>query len=165
MNLFPFDTEKAMYVPTALFMCGPPACGKSTYIKKYASELHVILSRDEIRNHIWGRAYKPSSEKEKRVTDQYNYLVKLFTAQNYPIIIDKTNCDETRFKAEITLFEKAGYKIFVKFFDVSYKTLIFREIKRRLTDRSKPSVPFKVIKDMKRRYDKLDRAFYKKYES
>lgn len=145
-----------------IILCGPPASGKSTWVKKYGN--FEILSRDNVRDNLFGKKYSPNKSRENSVTYVYNILRDAKVFKDKDLIVDKTQCNEAHFKDEIKYFEEKGYFIWVKFFDVSYPMLIFRELKRRLTDRSKPSVPFKVIKDMKKRYDKLDRKFFAKYE-
>jgi predicted kinase len=149
--------------PMALIMCGPPASGKSTFIKTQVPPDFNILSRDKIRDHFYGKKYKPNKKAEDTVTSYYNEILGKILELGVDVVVDKTNCNEFHFKNEIKLFEEKNYTIVLKFFDVPLRILIFREIKRRFTDRSKPSVPFKVIRDMKRRYDKIKKTDYAKY--
>ena len=160
---YKFDYKTAQYIPIVLIMCGPPASGKSTFIKKNVPKTFTLLSRDYIRNFFYGRKYKPNNSAENAVTYEYNRLLQRSINYSENVVIDKTNCDQARFDAELKIFEEKSYVIYIKFFDVSYRTLIFREIKRRLTDRSKPSIPFKIIKNMKTRYDKIDKSKYAQY--
>jgi predicted kinase len=160
---FEFDYKNAKYRPTAVIMCGPPACGKSTFVKKFVPTTFTLLSRDKIRDFLFGRTYKPNKAAEDVVTNVYCRRVKDSIEQGRSVVVDKTNCNIGHLNNEIKNFKENGYVVCIKFFDVSIKTLIFREIKRRLTDRSKPSVPFKIIKDMKRRYDKINKNDYVEY--
>ena len=162
-NVWNFDYKTCRYLPVVVIMCGPPASGKSTFIKKTMTGTFATLSRDEIRGRWYGPKYKPNKTREDAVTLEYNAFRKGCIKREQHIIVDKTNCNEGHLNEEIKTFKDSGYIIFIKFFDVSYPMLIFREIKRRLTNRSKPSVPFKVIKDMKKRYDKIDKSKYNEY--
>lgn len=60
-----------------MLVCGPPAAGKSTYVKARASRDDIVIDLDLIaREHGWGRS-RPASELAVLLTDRNGRLAAL----------------------------------------------------------------------------------------
>lgn len=157
-------------MPLALILVGIPNSGKSTYAKKliktFSHKPFRIVSRDAIRMVAFNLSryndYKFTRENELRVTKIHQHILDDYTKTKQNIIIDNTNCKEGYIDEYVTYFERKGYIIKIKYFDVSLAKAQVRNIKRGLFNRK--YIPYSVLVQMKTNYDNLNRSKYKEYE-
>ena len=74
-----------------ILMQGPPACGKSTYARKYQEEhpeTTVIVSRDSFR-HARGKYWIP--RQEKYITALEQFAIKEAAEMGFTVLVDATN--------------------------------------------------------------------------
>ena len=154
-------------MPTVTILCGIPTSGKSTWAneewrKSYELKGMIagvrLISRDELRLRIYGKNYKPSSKKEKYITEVFDRTVTSSMLQKRDIILDNTHCKESYLKEALKRFENTGYKVQVKFFDLPLWKAYYRNIKRNLS--TGKWIPMNVIKAMKKNYDKINKKNY-----
>jgi predicted kinase len=145
-----------------LILCGPPGSGKTTFIKRFPDKrFFTILSRDEIREKMFGKEYKQNSNDEKKVTKCWDHLLGASIHLKHNIIIDKTNVDAAHLDGYVKQFPEADFILKIIFFNTPLWLCRVREVKRRiLTGRH---VPHGIIKDMKKRFDKINQNNYGKY--
>lgn len=155
---------------TVIILCGIPTSGKSTWATKLTKNdvynrddfrSYYILSRDNLRLELFGKDYKPDSEKEKFITGRFNILLDRLIQIKRPLILDNTHCKEAYLKEALKRFAGTGYSIKIKFFDVPLWKAYYRNIKRKLM--TGKWIPVKVIKAMKTNYDKINRKNYERY--
>lgn len=148
----------------AIILCGIPNSGKSTWAEEYShlhrSKMVVTMSRDKIRENsvYFEQPYFYTLYNETIVTNTFERELKFWINAKVDIIIDNTNCKEYYIDKAKTLLESNEYKVYIKFFYVSLFKAKWREFWRRF--RIHRSVPFKVINDMKKNFDKLDKKKY-----
>lgn len=157
--------------PIVYILVGIPTSGKSTFTEGLTSDNHIwsfpggkvhVVSRDTIRMAFFGAEkysdYVFSKENEKEVTRWHEKLIQDAIAANESIIIDNTHCREKYIQEAIKKFEGTNYEIRVRFFDVPLWKAYLRNIKRRKKEGK--HVPWKVLKDMKRNFKKINKQFY-----
>lgn len=147
------------YSPELYIMCGIPLSGKSTYCKKFPH--CIIISRDDIRDEIMkeqGTSYKHTKENEKEVTKRFDHKYKHNTFFQNDIILDNTHCKTAYLEAEIKR-APVEYNVKIIFLECPLWKAYIRNVLRYLW--CGKWIPFKVINDMKRNFDKIDK---KKYE-
>jgi len=129
-----------------IIMQGLPASGKSTWAKEYSSANKdwIRVNRDDLRN-MRGEYWIP--KQEKLITAWEDSCIDIALDNGYNVILDATNLNDDRNKSRLDKL-KAKFpelKSEVKFFDVSLKDCIKRDLRRH------DSVGQEVIKGM---YDK-----------
>ena len=133
-------------------MVGPPFSGKTTLAnKKYPD--YIIISRDAIRMELFGKNYKQNGQKEGRVTQKFNALLK----KNYgkKIVIDNCNCGEKYLE---NIIEKlAGYEFKYELLETSLSTLYIRSIISKI--KGNKFIPFKVLKNLKEKCEEIKKLF------
>lgn len=155
-------------MPNVIILCGIPGAGKSTYSESWKEGGYKILSRDVLRLLLFRcetyADYTFSKENESHVTNQYNYLRDYYIKCDNDIILDNTHCRESYLDKEIEYFTAAGYFISIKFFDIPLWKAWWRCFVRGVKENEK--LPLKVLRDMKRNYDKINQkkyAYYTRY--
>jgi predicted kinase len=155
---------------TVIIMCGIPTSGKSTWAKAYQQMQYYpgddfrsfrIMSRDALRESIYGKDYKPSSDKEKYITEVYNKIMNDCIRLKKPMILDNTHCKESYLKEALKRFEGTDYSVKIKFFDLPLWKAFVRNHKRKW--QTGKFIPWNVIKAMKKNYDKINQTDYAKY--
>jgi predicted kinase len=148
--------------PQLKILSGIPCSGKSTYIKTNCVGFEVI-SRDNIRDELFGKTYKPHSKKEDRITDVFmlQLLIQLDLKRN--VVIDNTNVKEGYIDKFLNLMNEnyPQYNIEIIFFDISLFKAKVRNILRYL--KTGKWIPMNVMDVMYRNYNKLNRNKYLKY--
>jgi predicted kinase len=147
--------------PIVIIMCGPPGSGKSTWIKNKIPDSFISVSRDEIREFMFGKKYTQNESDEKKVTKCFDHLLEDAALAYKNIVIDKTNVDTKYLDEYIKDFKGTGYIFHIKFFNTPLWLCRIRNIKRWV--KTGRLVPYKVIKNMKDRFDKINQDNYKEY--
>jgi len=141
-----------------IILSGIPCSGKSSFAKNYRyAHCYYIISRDDIRASFFMTPYVHTHENEKEVTRVFDKHLDLSIGCKLNIIIDNTNCKEKYINELIKKCPK-GYTVRVMFFDCSLIKSYIRNIRRYL--KTGKWIPFRVIRDMKRNYDKIDKTKY-----
>jgi predicted kinase len=106
--------------PYLLLMVGPPASGKSTFVKEYIENNQpndiAVLSRDHIRA-IFPPEYaedKPNIEQEMMVTEIFNAALTAAARRKMNIVIDNTNVRKSYIEQ---IVQAVGYE------DVRFKVM------------------------------------------
>jgi len=154
--------------PTIFILSGIPLSGKSTWAKKYCNySWHKIkiISRDQIRMEVFKLKkysnYKFTKNNEQFVTVIFDIELEKSISKQYDIILDNTHCKEAYIDSVIKKFEKTNYEIKVLFFDISLTKTFIRNIFRYI--KSGKYIPWKVIKEMKKNYQKINKNKYNEY--
>ena len=143
-------------------LSGIPCSGKTTYRKKYLPN-HAVVSRDDIRLSLTpsGRYndWVFSKENEDKVTEEFDNLYWVFLGCRRNIVLDNTYCKQSYIENEIRRLPKHQYyRIRVIFFDCPLWKAYLRNIGRWIT--TGKYIPLKVMRDMKKNYDKIDKKKY-----
>lgn len=156
-------------------LSGIPTSGKTTWsyeqIRKLCLKQGIVaVSRDVVRKRLFGDNYKQNNLDEILVTEEFNRELETWLYVAYEkdktdqvenvVIIDNTSCKASYINSFIkTVLKKCPTaKIEVKFFDISLWKAFVRNIRRYLT--TGKYIPWEVIKNMKKNYDKIDKKSY-----
>ena len=136
-----------------VILCGIPCSGKSSWART-TSEIysHMILSRDDIRDSISIRNYVYTKENEDSITKTFNFWFDEYIKNGCDIILDNTHCKEKYIQEWINKKPK-DYSLRIVFFPVSLWKAYYRNVVRYIS--TGKWIPFKVINDMKKNYDKI----------
>lgn len=150
---------------TIEILVGIPCSGKSTYawIETNSKPLIASVSRDEIREKHWAKGtYIINKENEKIVTEIFNNKICYLLNSDFyiKIILDNTHCKEGYIDEIIQKYGKQ-YHIKIKFFECSLIKAYWRNIMRYFFD--KKWIPFTIINNMNRNFNKINRKKYAKY--
>jgi predicted kinase len=150
-------------MPNALILVGIPTSGKTTFAIRAAGgySLYSIISRDNLRIEIFGGKYKQNHHEELRITKAYDELLKLNIDHKLSMILDNTHCRDSYIIPVLTTLVAAGYDVRIKFFDIPLWKAYYRNFMRGI--RTGKWIPRKVIKAMKKNYDKIDKTKYANY--
>lgn len=137
-----------------VILVGPPCAGKSTFASK---QKYKIISCDKIRRFLFREPYIFSDQNEQLVWEEfYNYL-KYHIKYSRNIIIDNTNCRVKYINKIKDIIRESSkfndYEIEYKYFDIPLWKLLFRNYIRYF--KTKRWIPMKVIKNMKKNFDKI----------
>ena len=144
-------------------LVGIPTSGKTTWAY-YQQEIYggvVIISRDDVRDslaYIQQKKYVQNKYNENQVTTIFNNRLTVAVARELDIILDNCHCKESYIDEWIKM-KPNGYTLRIIFFDCPLWKAHIRNVLRYL--KTGKWIPIKVIKNMKKNYDKIDR---KKYE-
>lgn len=141
-----------------IILVGIPCSGKSTWSKKQGDNSKV-LSRDNLREKYFGKSYKPTSAGENYITEVFDEeLDKALNGFKFDkIILDNTHCKEKYIDSIIKIFGKQC-DIKIVFFEVSLFKAHFRNIIRYI--KTGKWIPIKVINNMYKNYNKLNKSKY-----
>lgn len=136
-------------MPKCIILSGAPLSAKSTWAEKQGMN---ILSCDKIRLEWSPGKYKFDPKIEKLVWDDFYRRVRIYSTDKLNFIIDNTNCKQSyinKIKENII----GDYEVEIVKFEVSLLKSYYRNIKRWIF--TGKWIPFRVIKDMKKNYNKL----------
>lgn len=156
---------------TLVILVGIPCAGKSTYVEKTREKIRKVIgsaydfsviSRDNIRLQQFGKDYIPTMKKEEVVTRVFDQFLEadLDDPQIAEIILDNTHCKEKYINEIINRFKHECH-IEIRFFDVPLWLAHVRNIYRWIKTRK--WIPMRVINDMYRNYNKINREKYAEY--
>lgn len=139
-----------------VILVGIPCSGKSTWARNFK----YVVSRDTIREYLFGKNYKQNFDSEKLVTSNFNEMLDSYIEYiKEPIILDNTHCKKAYIDEILKRYSKQNIKI--KFFDVSLPKAYYRNIKRWIF--TGKWIPFKVIDQMYKNYKKINKKDYEQY--
>lgn len=148
---------------TLEILCGIPCSGKSTYTEHaHRHGKHVqSVSRDELREVMYGKKYKFSKQKEDNITEVFDRCVNNSLDNKYieRVILDNTHCKEGYIDSIIKKYPQHTIKI--KFFEISLLKAHYRNIIRYFN--TGKWIPIKVMNTMYRNYNKINKKKYEKY--
>jgi hypothetical protein len=143
-------------MPKLLILVGIPCSGAKRYAQKHKKDYEVI-SRDEIRNDMYGKNCPITSYTENGVDEKFKFKLEKAYLCHLDIILSNTNCKEEyidQIRAECPAF----YDIEVKFFSVSlWKAFLLNYIGFLKGERY---IPYRIIKLLKRSFDKINKHKY-----
>ena len=137
-------------------LCGIPCSGKTTYCKKFPE--FDVISRDAIRIVFFEKDYQYTDVNENRVTTIFKKLFEESVKEKKDIILDNTHCKEKYLNDAIKLVPD-NYEMEVVFLNTPLWKAYIRNVWRYMW--TKKWVPFGIIAQMKKNFDKIDK---KKYE-
>ena len=146
-----------MKTPEIIILSGIPCSGKTTYRHPLEEEGYWVICRDDIRDMYWGRDYKYNRDNENKVTEISNKSFFTAIRNNLDIIIDATHCKEVYIQEWIKR-KPSNYNLKVVFFDIPLWKAYIRNVLRWLN--MGKWIPFQVIRDMKKNYDRIDKSKY-----
>ncbi len=144
-------------MPEIIIFSGIPCSGKSSFRKQFEGVSHSILCRDDIRESLF-EDYQYTRDNENKVTRIINADFDTLVRFKANIIIDNTHCKAAYIDEWLKRIPD-NYTVKIKFFDIPLYEAHIRNIYRHIT-RGK-WIPIKVMNDMYKNYQKLDK---KKYE-
>lgn len=148
--------------PKIIILCGIPCSGKTTWRKNYIrnnSYNTVFLSRDYIRDTMFDGPYIYSTDNENAVTRIFEEKFKCLTSRGFDIIIDNTHYKTSYLNQMINkCINLGGYRVYIKFFNISLWKAYWRQFWRKRNGGQ--DVPYSVIKNMKKGYDKIDKKYW-----
>jgi len=134
-----------------VIMVGVPGSGKTTYVDKYYSKTHNILSRDDIRYVVCGNDktdQKPfDASFESLITFMIDTMLKALINRRVNIVIDNTN---TRHDTVMSLIHKAA----VENYDIRF-VIIDTPIEICKQRRQLNNFPLSIIDTMQTQLDDL----------
>jgi len=146
-------------MPYCVIMVGPPGSGKTTlFKKKLRPSKFVSVSRDEIRETMFGKRYKQNPNDEKRVTLAFNHILQMAVDSKQNIALDNTHCNRKYLDEARWNMIKGDYKVFVHFMDTPKWLCKVRVLWRTVCGGR--WVPFKVIDRMFEQYNQINRNNY-----
>ncbi len=146
-------------------MVGAPCSGKSMWIKNNLVAIRkrhgadvIIVSRDVIRESLFGKKYVHNGTQERVVTKRfYELLGHALTLTKATIIID--NCNMSSFylsdllKTVNPMMLSGKLEFFIQYLEISYMKAYWRNIKRRIL--TGKWIPLKILRDFYVRYNEL----------
>jgi predicted kinase len=142
-----FDKLKQPYI---LVLIGPPACGKSTFVKNNFSNKDVkVISRDQIVLDVYGSDDYDAAFKnvdQKKVNRLLNQSFVDANKRRENVIVDMTNMTSKRRKETLNNFDDEYTKIAVIFPILNFEEFLKRNEKRKREENK--SIPEHVFKSM-----------------
>lgn len=149
---------------TIEILCGIPCSGKSTYADKQITKNlkldTTVISRDTIRDRVYGLRYKPDFKREQEITIRFNESLAIWLEMPgiNKIILDNTHCKEAYIDSIIDKY-KGSYNIVITYFDIPLWRAKLRNYIRYI--KTGKWIPNDVMNSMYNNYNKINR---KKYE-
>lgn len=144
---------KKLTSPYILMLVGPPLVGKSSFIKKYCSDIDVI-SRDEILMEVSeSRNYSEAWKKvdQKKVDRLLIQRLNESNKEKRNVIIDMTNLTVKSRVSKLNLFSKDYFKVAFIFPVLSNEEFERRNEERKINENK--FIPIFVIKNMINSYE------------
>lgn len=148
-------------MPKITVLIGIPCSGKSTWarnMQKYPSIR--TISRDTIRANCFTQPYQYNLINEELVTRIHDTAFHYSVEKKEDIILDNTHCKEA-YLNEIIKTKPTGYSLQFVYFDCPLWKAYYRNVVRYL--KTGKWIPFKIIKQMKKNYDKINKKKYEQY--
>lgn len=146
-------------MPKAYILVGPPTSGKSTWAWKKQLMSYVIssegiytLSRDMLRGVLFGKSYKQNNKDEELVSKHIDSKLNELIKSNYSFIVDNCHCRQ-KYIDELKSKIPSHYEIEMVYFPIPLWKAYYRNVVRWV--KTGKFIPFKVIKNMKKGFDKL----------
>jgi predicted kinase len=142
----------------AVILVGIPTSGKSTFAKQLESEGWFVLSRDSLREQIFGKNYKQNRKDEEFITEMYDRLLESAISEKMSIVLDNTHCRDKYIRQAMNYFKGTKYHVFIKFFEIGFYHALYRNVIRYI--KTGKWIPIHVIENMYNNYKKIDQDTY-----
>jgi protein phosphatase len=113
--------------PSIVVLCGPAACGKSTFAERHFRPTQIISSD-------WARAWVCDDDRDQRFNAQafglVHFLVEQRLSLNRLCVVDSTALTTPARRELLTLAKKFQVPIIAMLFDVPLETCVARDEKR-----------------------------------
>lgn len=158
-----------LMLKTIIILSGIPCSGKSAWVIKFIIRYGIVtvISRDVIReSNNFSKPYRFSKTNENLVTEIFNQQLRNALREPFTkyVILDNTYCKEKYIDEIIKKYNDDRYTVKIKFFDVPLWKVLIRNVVRRITTgNSYKWIPIKIMLDMKRNYDHLNKKKYEQY--
>lgn len=136
-------------MPKCIILVGIPCSGKSSWAKKQIG--WVIISRDDVREQLYGKGYNYKQVNETLVTKLFNSSLLLAIEEKKDVILDNTHCKSKYIHQYDN--DLKGYEIIIKKFPIPYWKACIRNIWRWVT--TGKFIPWNVMKNMQKNYKNL----------
>lgn len=147
-------------MPEILILSGIPCSGKSSWVRTHQQIYpSVVISRDTIRETAFKQPYVYTNQNELEVTRILDYQFNKYTNWCRDVIIDNTHTKESYLNEWIKR-KPEGYTLRIIFFDCPLWKAHIRNVLRFL--KTGKWIPIKIMNQMKKNYDKIDRKKYEK---
>lgn len=146
-------------MPKLLILSGIPGSKRDKYVKKMKDGWE-ILSRDSIREILFGRNCYITNKIEEEVTREFNFKLEKAYLCRLNIIYNSTNCKES-YIDKIIAECPVNYDVELKFFPMSLIRAFIRNYIRFL--KGGTWVPLRVMREMKKNFDLINKNKYKQY--
>jgi predicted kinase len=142
----------------AIILVGIPTSGKSTFAKSLEAEGWFVLSRDALREQIFGKGYKQNHKDEEFITEMYERLLESAISENMNIVLDNTHCRNRYIQQAMNYFKGTSYYVYIKFFDIGLYHALYRNVIRYI--KTGKWIPIKVIQNMYNSYKNINQYHY-----
>lgn len=98
--------------PELIIMVGAPGSGKTFWCSKHCPKNHIIISLDDIREHLFGHQFFEPAE--GFILSIGKYMVDILSKQNKNIIVDATNVTPYMRRTWTTIVHNNNIKYSIK---------------------------------------------------
>lgn len=164
------ETTKKLII---ICMVGAPCSGKSTWIEENSAILQarhntnvIVISRDNIRDALFGKHYKMNSKDEHTVTKKFFEQLSTCAALNHGVII-LDNCHMSSsyireyFYTFARLINSGKMEFYIEFFQIPLWKAKLRNFNRRLY--TGKWIPIDTLVQFYKRYETIDIKSYQIY--
>lgn len=140
--------------PKLTILVGPPASGKSSYVRKKLRQDIIRVNQDDLRDMLKAGKYKYNAYLERHIFETNCQIVQSFLDKDYDVILDNTHCNLKTVNKILQKFEDKAYIQFVLFCEPLWKLKV-RNVLRFIKTFGKAWIPVKVIENMNKNKEEV----------